>query len=104
MRYATCPDCRGKGHRESETCSTCEGNGTVCYCETRAEFNRFDRATAALCGCGRMTQTQSRRFVELAVGSRALVDACSVTCMLCGARGIGRWHRLVCWLRRRWPR
>jgi len=100
MRYATCPKCRGKGHYESETCPTCERDGTVCYYETQAEFNRFDRAAASLVSSGKLTQEQSQRFIELAVGSRALIDACTISCLRCGKRNVGRWHRLVCWWRR----
>ena len=51
---------------------------------------------------GRLTEQQSKRFIELAVGNTALTRMCVVTCMRCGKRSVGRFHKLICWWRRFW--
>lgn len=46
-----------------------------------------------------LSEKQSERFIELAVRNNVLRAAPTLTCLKCGARNIGRWHKLACWLR-----
>jgi hypothetical protein len=54
---------------------------------------------------GRLTKEQSRKFIETMIDQSGFCDRVVTRCMRCGYswrndRG-RRWHRLTCWLRRR---
>lgn len=103
MTIKACPDCDGKGRRERDRpCSTCEGEGAISVWdkETQELAEKKLSGLSLESASGMLNEKQSKKFVELAVGNAVLTSVCTVTCLQCGGRGVGRWHKLVCWWRR----